>query len=162
MNWADIVKLRKYTSITQCDINLELLDDGIYKVSATQYCISVPYCGSSLVAILDGSFLVAVLWACSEGAAKRAYLGRIEEDDGSELIPPDEILPAPNSKSYASILNSLRYCKCNTVMEYASYRIMTDGAFIHKVIESKIALYFFRKRLKADKETPYAIQWNLK
>ena len=44
-------------------------------------------------------------------------------------------------------------------MECASYRVMTDGAFIHKSLEHASAAYYFRSPEILSDELPFAIVW---
>ena len=46
-------------------------------------------------------------------------------------------------------------------MAYASYRIATDGAFIHKVIEGNGFKFYFRDKEERPDEKPYAIAYGI-
>jgi hypothetical protein len=161
MEWSELIKIPKWTSIHKLGLDLTKIEDDFYKLSENQYCLSAPYDSMSLEEAPGGPFITSFLWACSEGAAKRVYLNEIESDDKVNVSPPHEILPSPEKKTYKEILNGLKELRCKSVMEHAGYRIVSDGAFIHRVIESEIASYFFRKSEHDSSEVPYAIQWNL-
>lgn len=161
MDWSEMIRTPKWTPISKLNCELIILNDNFYKISENQYCLSAPYNSMSLVETPGGPFLTSFLWACSEGAARRAYLNNIESDDKVTVYPPSQILPYPDSKTYVSILKGLKQIGLKSVMEHGAYRIMSDGAFIHRVIESKIASYFFRSPKHDDREVPYAILWNL-
>jgi hypothetical protein len=161
MDWSEVIRIPKWTPISKLDCDLMILDDYFYKLAENQYCLSAPYNSMSLVEAPGGPFLTSFLWACSEGAARRVYLNNIESDDKVEISPPVEILPYPDSNTYGGILKGLEKIGSKSVMEHAAYRIMSDGAFIHRIIESEIAAYFFRSPKYDDREVPYAIQWNL-
>ena len=105
---------------------LELGGD-LYKTSTGQYCI---------VETPDGSEepkLVSILWATSDGAARRVYSDEIESDDLQTALPPRELLPLGADCSYVQIVKSLKASGARGISESASYRIMTDGLFIHKI-----------------------------
>lgn len=161
MKWSELINIPKWTSISKLGVDLTEIEEDFYQISNNQYCLSAPYSSMSLEVAPGGPFITAFLWACSEGAAKRVYLNEIEGDDTVNLSPPPEILPHPDQQTYKDIVNGLKALRCKSVLEHASYRIVSDGAFIHRVIESEIASYFFRKPEYDDSEVPYAIQWNL-
>ena len=161
MKWSELINIPKWTSINKSGLDLTELEEDFYQISKHQYCLSAPYNSRSLEVAPGGPFITAFLWACSEGSARRVYLNKIELDDTVNLSPPPEILPRPDQKTYKEILTGLKELRCKSVLEHASYRIVSDGAFIHRIIESEIASYFFRKPEYDDSEVPYAIQWNL-
>jgi hypothetical protein len=105
----------------------------------------------------EGARVSTILWAASAGAARRATVMQIEEDDGAALMPPCEFLIAPEADTWASILDVAKY-KNIFIMESASYRIATDGLFVHKQIDTKPFIYFFRSPEVEGNERPYAIQ----
>lgn len=63
--------------------------------------------------------------------------------------------------TYSQIKNALSSLGSEKFMEYASYRVMSDGAFVHKGLESSLAVYYFRLHDIVDDELPYAILWKL-
>ncbi|MYM27438.1 hypothetical protein GTP58_03790 [Duganella sp. CY15W] len=97
----------------------------------------------------------ALLWAVSRGAAMRSFNLKISEDDGQLGIPPDCVLPA-NSKRYSEIIGNLKLSG-TYYSETASYRIMKDGAFVHKTIQTRGVIYYFRSQTVSNNEVPYAI-----
>jgi hypothetical protein len=161
MKWSELLKIPKWTPIDKSGLDLSEIEEDFYKISENQYCLSASYSSMSLEETPGGPFITAFLWACSEGAAKRAYLNEIESDDQVNISPPSDILPSPDKKTYKEILKGLKELGCKSVMEHSGYRIVSDGAFIHRVIESEIAAFFFRKPEHNASEIPYAIQWNL-
>jgi hypothetical protein len=161
MQWSDLISVKKWSSVHKSDFDMVEIKKDFYKLSDNQYCMTAPYSSSSLEVAPGGPFITAFLWACSEGAARRAYFYEIEADDKSILWPPDDILPFADNGTYGEILKGLKQFGGRSVLEHARYRIMSDGAFVDKVIESALASYFFRKADYDNNETPYAIQWNL-
>jgi hypothetical protein len=97
-----------------------------------------------------------VIWAPSVGAVKRAFERAIEEDDASVAEPPQEMLLVPNANTWAKILAEGKSQNIK-FLESGSYRIMTDGAFIHKQLESRHYRAYFRSPTIDANELPYAI-----
>ncbi|POA33810.1 MULTISPECIES: hypothetical protein [unclassified Pseudomonas] len=146
---GDAVDVRK-----QCVLAME---DGVYKISDDQYFLAD--------AFFDGGKeklrLLSLYWACSEPAFRRAYYRDIENDDMAVCRPPSELLPMGAGATYSQIKNALGSLGSDKFMEYASYRVMSDGAFVHKSLESSSAVYYFRLHDIVDDELPYAILWKL-
>lgn len=97
----------------------------------------------------------AILWAASRGAAMRVWHSKIEADDLQLAIPPHYVLPK-DARSYGELT---RHLKENEIsfLESASYRLMVDGAFIHKTISTRGATYYFRALGESADEVPYAV-----
>lgn len=128
-----------------------IIDDDLAEVADNLFVILSPHQADHS----EGPRMRALLWATSRGAAMRSFNLKISEDDGQLGIPPDCVLPA-NSKHYGEIIGNLKssgtyYC------ETASYRIMNDGAFVHKTIQTRKATYYFRSKTISNNEVPYAI-----
>lgn len=105
--------------------------------------------------------LPSLYWACSEPAFRRAYYRDVENDDMTVCQPPPELLPVGAGVTYSQIKNAISSAGSDKLMEYASYRVMSDGAFVHKGLESSLAVYYFRLHDIVDDELPYAILWKL-
>lgn len=97
-----------------------------------------------------------VVWAPSPNALRRAFDQNIEEDDGVLGIPPEEMLLAQRANTWESIQTAAKQLGIK-FLESASYRITTDGAFIHKQLESRTYRVYFRSRHINPNEHPYAI-----
>lgn len=97
----------------------------------------------------------AILWAASRGAAMRVWHSRIEADDLQLAIPPHYVLPN-GARSYGELTRNLKESEIS-FLESASYRIMVDGAFIHKKISSRGVTYYFRAVTENADEVPYAV-----
>ncbi len=160
MEWKDLVKIKEWSPANNLNIEYKKIKKGLHKISENQYLLLSPY-NENFKEAPGGPFVNALLWSCSEGAVRRAYLMEIEQDDGTIIKPPDEIMPEPGRYTYKEILVGLKRLGCKGILEHASYRIAKDGAFIHRSIESEIALYSFRNMDFDDSEEPYAIRWNL-
>ncbi len=97
-------------------------------------------------------FLTEVMWAQSDGAAKRAFLFEIENDEINEQIPPLEMQLEESIYRYSDILKSIRTGKYGTHIESASYRIAIDGHFNHRVLSLNDYDFYFRSRKKLKNE----------
>ena len=137
---------------------MALVEQTLFKIGDQQYAFTVPR-NRALEKAPEAPFITAVIWASDDGAAQRASMKAIEEDGLSVSEPPRELLPDSQARTYSELVAILR--KMGTVREYATYRIASDGAFVHRVVESGNHSYFFRGRdAKAD-ELPYAIRIGL-
>ncbi|MCZ4324659.1 hypothetical protein [Pseudomonas anguilliseptica] len=105
----------------------------------------------------DAPYVTAIIWAVSDGAVLRLSEAKIESDIGGVLEPPKEILPAVSEATYGEIISYFKNFPPKVCQEKASYRIATDGAFIHRVIETEGFLFAFRSPAHDSSEKPYAI-----
>lgn len=156
--WQRLLTFPKGTPLNAIATNAVPLSEDLYQVGSSAYCIvDDPDVGH------DHLTVISLLWACSENAARRAYFNDIEADDLAKCPPPDHVFPGvANGGGYADILHGLVELGVNGLMEHASYRIMTDGQFVHKSIEFDKAIYYFRSPDVADANPPYAILWKMK
>lgn len=107
--------------------------------------------------------VIGLLWACSANAARRAFYNEIEADDYAECSPPDHVFPGVYAGStYSDIVRTLAELRVNGLIEHASYRVMTDGRFVHSCIEFDKATYYFRSPEPAVADPPYAILWKMR
>ena len=157
MDWTKLISLPKWTPVAQLPCSFVELGHRLYKIEDTQYCLVTPYNSPNLEVVVGGPFLSALLWAPSDSAAKRAVLEDKEGDDMAIQDVPPEILPVEDALTYHKILLGLR-TKNYDALESASYR-MRDGQFVHRVIASRLADYYFRGREDNGDELPYAILW---
>jgi hypothetical protein len=97
-----------------------------------------------------------VIWAPSQGSVLRAFEMNIEADDGKEGVIPLDMRLADNAITFESIRSAGKFQGFD-FMESASYRVLVDGAFIHRQLQSKTYRAYFRSRHNRLKEKPYAI-----
>jgi hypothetical protein len=162
MEWRQLMIIPEWTPMRDLDFPMRELQEKLHQFTETVYGMTMPYKRITSDRVQDGPFLTAVLWACSEGAARRVGLREIESDDGIIISPPSELLPYRDGPTYEAIEHGLRSLGCTGVAEHIGYRFLPDGAFVHRSIDSAEACYYFRSRREDDGELPYAIQWNLK
>ncbi|MDR6234571.1 hypothetical protein [Pseudomonas oryzihabitans] len=129
------------------------LEDGVYKVSDSKYFLVDDFSDDEKKDLK----VISVFWACSESSFRRAYFRDVENDDMAKSPPPVELIPSGADADYISIRNALKALDFKNFSEYASYRVMSDGAFVHKCLETQKFVYYFRSPEIVECEPPYAI-----
>ncbi|MEX5596209.1 hypothetical protein [Pseudomonas orientalis] len=155
--WSSLCKSKAGDAVDLRGQCVFAMDDGAYKISDNQYFLADVFHDNGEEKLR----LLSLYWACSEPAFRRAYYRDIERDDMAVCLPPPELLPVGAGGTYSQIKNALSSLGSDKFMEYASYRVMSDGAFVHKSLESSSANYYFRSHDIVDDELPYAILWKL-
>lgn len=154
-DWGFLSRMKSGTSIEALG-GAELIAGDAYKISNSKYCLAdVPH------GTVGAAQLYSLFWASSDGAFRRAYFREIEKDDFFIGDPPIQLLPLAGSKTYDKILSGLKNNGARGIVEYASYRLATDGIFVHRAIECEFACYYFRSSSSALLELPYAILWKM-
>ena len=128
--------------------SLYRLGDGIY-ICLTK--LGMPGAAS------EGPFLSGVFCVPDDGAIMRATALDIEGDIGLTLTPPTGFLPSDLVLEYGRILNWLKSMRPNVCQETASYRISSDGLFVHRTVETEKYPFYFRRAEDNERERPYAI-----
>jgi hypothetical protein len=64
--------------------------------------------------------------------------------------------------TYGEIVHELKKGHLGEYEETASYRIASDGAFVHRHITTAAFTFHFRKREHDDSEPCYAIEYRLR
>ena len=153
LEWESLIQTLNGTELSMLggERSCALADD-LYRFGDQRYCIT------NLKSINGQTIteVVSLLWAVDDGAARRAYLAEVESDDGKERSVPQALLPLHSNGTYDSILKLARYNSASGALESASYRIMSDGAFIHRCIETNERAYYFRKT-ESPSDSPYAV-----
>src|SRR5262249_40143882 len=133
--------------------------NNVLQVDADIYAFVVPYNEKLETGAPGAPFATMVAWAESPGAARRALSREVEADPGPSGKPaPNELLPAAHARTYAEVLAAARTAKTRA-QQYATYRVGSDGAFVHRVIDCGRTVYCFRSTGPDDTERPYAIIW---
>ncbi|WP_027908313.1 hypothetical protein [Pseudomonas sp. URMO17WK12:I4] len=155
--WSFLCRTKVWDVVDVQEQRVLAMEDGAYKISDNQYFLADVFSDEGEEKLR----LLSLYWACSEPAFRRAYYRDIEHDDMTVCQPPPELLPAGAGAAYDQIKKTISSLGTDKLMEYASYRIMYDGAFVHKCLESSSAIYYFRLQDIFDDELPYAILWKL-
>lgn len=156
MDWKDICDLTHWLSLKSITPAPEELDEDIVKLGEGMYARPVPYNEN-----LDRSdpgcpFAGYVLWAPSDGAARRAMSLDIEAyDQPTELAPPP--LLTKYGATYGEIKDVGKQSGTRLFFESATYRIARDGLFVYSHLYVDNLEFYFRLRRASRKERPFAV-----
>lgn len=120
------------------------------------------YKNNEFIDSVDSPFVTGVLFVPGDDAAKRVSVMSIEDDTGAPLPIFPGILPGAVSPEYGSILSELNRIQSKVIQETAAYRIAVDGIFVHRTIETKNYIFYFRGCAFNDRESSYAVFHKLK
>lgn len=151
-DWGRIAGLDGWTRIASLSASPRYLSEYLVQLCDDAY--TVPLQHGPTLDPLPFDVAGLILWAPDEGAACRALSMEIERDSGLVGVVP-EPLRICSRMNYAEIRKALRAMGQGDVLESASYRIATDGAFIHRELQNHRYAFFFRKR-GGNAEPPYA------
>lgn len=163
MEWNELKELPAWMPIHGLPATPARVDDVLFRIAPTQYLICPPY--NERFERISGAtaFLGSVLWAPNDGAARRAVLMEIEADlQRDESIagsPPPEMLLPSGATTYGAILEEVKSGRHGRYLEGASFRIGSDGAFVHRSISVSPLTFFFRSREDDDHDRCYAIEF---
>ncbi len=155
-DWKDLLRIRVWTPLAAVSIETTKLSENVRKIEDGKYLVVVE---SDLAGNANGGpYVTMVAWAGTDGAVLRAIDGALEADveQRANVKPPDELIPAAEASEYVSISASLKK-RGESVLESGEYRIASDGIFLHKVVRSTNATYYFRSPEMIDGEIPFAI-----
>jgi serpin B len=123
----------------------------LYRLGAQAYAVNVPWRGEEDD---EDPRVVDLLWAPSDGAARRVVFGDLEADDLQACEPPDLLLPAHGRGRYEEILSlgcSWRFQNCHSEPLYRAGRLATRAVRIHEFT------YHFRSEHPSPSEKVCAI-----
>jgi len=159
-DWADLKSLPKWTNLSGVATSALTIGGDLFKIGRGKYLICVPY-NRDLEEQRGDRFVTSLVWAATDGAAKRAVLMQIEADQISSERPPAELLLPGQPVRYGEIIRALQNGNFGEYEEAASYRIASDGAFVHRHITTTSFSFRFRKAEHDDSEPCYAIEYRL-
>ena len=157
MEVNDLVSLKKLTPLSAAVGKIEsaaYLGKSIYRIGGGLYLYLSKFGGAGNS---EGPFLSGFFCAPDDDAMMRATAMNIEGDSGSILSPPVGFLPPEVAMEYRTILNWLKSMAPKVCQESASYRVASDGLFVHRTIETEKYMAYFRGAKDDDCEPPYAI-----
>lgn len=160
MKLQNLLTTKKWTSLI--DVLGGIRDESfvgtsLYRVDDTIYLYLSKFRLESSKDESIGPYVSGILFAPDDGAAKRVSMSMIEEDLGRHLLPPAILYLRDSEFRYSDILSNLKRTHPKACQESASYRIATDGQFIHRKIETESCTYYFRSVVDDPSEPPYAI-----
>ena len=161
VNWSQYIAFPKWCSLQRAGFQVKEIGDPLYHVKDTLY-VTLNEHNFSESTDQDGPFITSILWAVTEGAARRAINSEVEADSPEiSIFPPYELLPNIDSASYRAILEQYISRGINLkLMERATYR-GTDGSFVMRIIDAHPFEYYFRKEEHDGNELPFAISHSL-
>ncbi|WP_426212033.1 hypothetical protein [Massilia sp. TWP1-3-3] len=158
MEFNSLVSLKKLTPLSNVVEQIDaaaFLGKSLYRIGGGIYLYLTKFGGGG--ANTEGPFLSGIFFAPDDCAMMRVAAMNIEEDSGSLLTSPAGFLPDEVLPEYGPILNWLKDMRPNVCQESASYRIASDGLFVHRTIETERYTFYFRGATDDDHEPPYAI-----
>jgi hypothetical protein len=160
VDWSKISSIPAYAPAFELFPSAVHIEGTLYQLDETSYFLASDL-NHKLEPTPGGPFIMSLLWAVDQGAARRAALNQIELDTCHIVVlPPSWLLPDQSKPTYGSIRQGVIDSGASGFLETADYRIATDGAFIHRSISSRGREYFFRTT-DGDEEHPYAIRVRL-
>lgn len=160
VDWGLLKGIRCWRPIAEVAPSPEPLGDRLFRLGPQQYVVAVPY-NQRFERTEESPFATIAFWAPTDGAAKRAILMQIEDDEQSEADAPVEMLLPGAPTTYGDIERELKTGRHGTYQQTASYRIAKDGAFVDRQIIAGPYTFHFRSREDDPSERPYAIQYRL-
>lgn len=154
-----LISLKKNTPLSEIVKHIDAeayLGNSLYKIEAGIYFyltkFGVGAGGGPKEESLSGLYM-----APDDGAILRATAYKIEEDSGSKLTVPIGFFPQNLNLEYGCILEWLKNMRPRVCRESATYRIASDGLFVHRKIETEKYTIYFREKKHNNRERPYAI-----
>lgn len=160
VDWSTLRALRAWTSLSEVPASAIHLGGVLYRIAPGAYVTCVPY--NQELEPVDGAPLVTMLlWAESDGAAKRSQLMEIEADQRRDEHPPAEMLLRGQPVTYGEIVRELKSGNYGEFREWADYRVARDGKFVQRAVNIPPLSFYFRNRENDDEDQCYAIQYRL-
>lgn len=154
----NLFHLKKFTPLSEVAERIDADDylcDSLYRIESGLYLYLTKFGASS--AEYAGPFLSGLFCAPDDGSIMRATALDVEKDVGILLVPPVGFLPPEVIPEYGIILDWLKSMRPKVLQEAASYRIASDGRFVHRTIETEKYTFYFRGASDDNNERPYAI-----
>lgn len=160
MNWSVLKTGRMWQSLREIAPSAKEVGAGLYRLAKNTYAIASLHDENLIDGRPGAPFVTSLLWAETEGAARRCVHLELERDESSTAAEAPHELLQNTSGDYESLVAEARKSKTR-MMERAEYRTQPDGRFVHRVVEVGKASYFFRDAHARKNERPYAIRWRL-
>ena len=167
IDWDELKCIPSYAPLAELPYVRKQLDERLFQLREDIYLAAVP---TNPIGERDrGPYVTMVMWAESEGAAKRSFNGDVEADVSQPFSsPPAEILLPGAALTYGEIIAALKERGLyESSLRYAKYR-MTDGIFINAIIDTQVDnggrryRFCFRSPECEESAVPYAIHHVLK
>jgi hypothetical protein len=163
-NWAAELATKPWTPLRQAHPNAVLIRGHLFRIGQDAY-VLVSERDSELRVNQPGApFVIALLWAESEGAAVRAALRDVTADACvSDNVPPSLLLPEGTARTYSELRKLGRKGTFGRVLEHADYWVdgAGEGHFANKIIQVGKISYYFRSPEDIAEEFTFAIRVGL-
>ena len=157
-DWSALMTNTKWIPLRDSGIQIPHVIDGLTQLDEQTFAVVVPHDAGFRPDAPDAPFISALVRAPDISAARRAVLLEVEGDRGCALAAlPEEL--AAGRLTYRGLLERLTQSG-EGAREFASYRAASDGAFVHRVVESGNLSFYFRDVGNPD-EIAYAILLHL-
>src|SRR5262245_22248225 len=93
MDWAVLFGVEGWSSLRSVPVESVHVGGVLYRCGHQAFLLAVPYRQDFVADPTAGPFVTAVVWAASEGAARRVFLMQTEMDDGASGTVPSQFLP---------------------------------------------------------------------
>ena len=157
--WSQLMGLTQWTLLSRSGLHADHVEDVLYRVDKSAFLLCTPYDGQLRPLGRDVA-VAAIVWAESEGAARRAVLQQLEADEARDVQPPAAVLLRPGVERYAEIRETARTGRFGSMLQAASYR-NSDGLFVDRRINLPRWTFHFRNREDNNFERCYAVQVRL-
>jgi len=157
--WPELLRLRRWTLLSRSGFSVNQVEDVLFRLHDSAFLVCASY-DAQLVPLANDLTITAVVWAESEGAARRAVLQQLEADERRDSHPPAGILLRPGLERYGEIKEAGRTGSFGNMLEAASYR-GRDGLFIDRRINFPTWTFHFRGPEDDEGECCYAVQVRL-
>jgi hypothetical protein len=161
-DWTHWMEFKAWTPLRDAKLQANLIAEGLYRIGPHAYAVVVEYNESLEPKDPRAPFIALLMWAPSDGAAKRAALGVAELDDGVVGNPPPEIALGEANATYERMLRAKGPGAISPPVREATYRGKPDRNFVHRVINFGRLEFYFRGRDPDPNERAYAVKVKLK
>ena len=155
--WPELLALPPWVRLSEATVRARPLVDVLFKVEDGKYLLCVPY--DAQIKPLENDYsIAAILWAETDGAAKRAVLQQLEADVRGNATPPSEILLPGGPVQYDEVVREAKSGAHGSLLESAIYRV-GDGLFIDRTIALPRWTFHYRGRRSKGDEPCYAVEY---
>ena len=156
--WDDLVGLNSWTLLSKSGIAAQPLGGSLFKIDDGKYIVCVPY-DARMAPLADDYSITIVVWAETDGAARRAVLQDLEADVRESTLPP-HAMTLNGCVRYGDLAAAAKAGGLGSVLESASYRF-SDGKFSDRRITLPVWTFHFRGQRNNAQEKVYAVQRRL-
>jgi|SRR5580704_19277816 hypothetical protein len=167
LDWNELKKIRRWTPLCEIPYISSRVGYKLFSLDEQAYLVAVSQ--NREFEVDREPYVTVIMWAESEGAARRSVLLEIERDVDRipPVSPPVEMLLPSAALTYGELASELMHSGASgRTTEHASYRL-TDGKFQELVIDTALEagtgrFKFCFRNLRPDAwDVPYTIKYIL-